>query len=126
MALWNEQVAVVTGGTRGIGRAIALGLAREGATVVACGRNKDKLDSLPAEAADLRCPGRVIPRVLDVNNAASIDQWFDAVASEFGRIDILVNNAGITRDGLMMNMTDEQFDEVLTTNLRSICWTTRA
>src|SRR5262249_1304545 len=83
-------------------------------------------DSLPAEAADMRCPGRIISRVLDVSNAAAVDQWFDGVASEFGRIDILVNNAGITRDGLMMNMTDEQFDDVLTTNLRSIFWATRA
>ncbi|NUQ47391.1 MAG: 3-oxoacyl-[acyl-carrier-protein] reductase [Phycisphaerae bacterium] len=122
----NEQVAVVTGGSRGIGRAISLALSREGATVVVCARNRDKLESLPAEAADRRCPGRIVPRALDVTDAAAIEPWFDALATEYGRVDILVNNAGITRDGLMMNMTDEQFDEVLTTNLRSIFWLTRA
>lgn len=126
MAILNEQVAVVTGGSRGIGRAISLALSREGATVVVCARNRDKLESLPAEAADRRCPGRIVPRALDVTDAAAIEPWFDALATEYGRVDILVNNAGITRDGLMMNMTDEQFDEVLTTNLRSIFWLTRA
>jgi len=126
MAFLTEQVAVVTGGSRGIGRASALALAREGASVIVCARSKDKLDTLPAEAADQRCPGRIIPRTLNVNESAAIDPWFDDLASEFGRLDILVNNAGITRDGLMMNMTDEQFDDVLTTNLRSIFWTTRA
>lgn len=126
MAILNEQVAVVTGGSRGIGRAISLALSREGATVVVCARNRDKLESLPAEAADRRCPGRIVPRALDVTDAAAIEPWFDELATEFGRTDILVNNAGITRDGLMMNMTDEQFDEVLTTNLRSIFWLTRA
>ena len=126
MAVLTEQVAIVTGGSRGIGRAVTLALAGEGATVIVCARDRSKLETLPAEAADRRCPGRIIPRTLDITDQASIDPWFDQVAAEFGRLDILVNNAGITRDGLMMNMTDQQFDEVLTTNLRSIFWATRA
>ncbi len=122
----TDRVAIVTGGSRGIGRAVSLALAREGATVVACARSGEKLTSLASEAADLRCPGKVLARVLDVNDAAAIDRWVDDVAAELGRIDILVNNAGITRDGLLMNMTDEQFDEVLTTNLRAVFWLIRA
>jgi 3-oxoacyl-[acyl-carrier protein] reductase len=126
MAELTDRVAVVTGGSRGIGRAISLGLARAGATVVACARNSERLGSLAAEAADARCLGKIIPRPLDVTDAAAIDKWIDEVASEQGRLDILINNAGITRDGLLMNMTDEQFDEVMTTNLRSVFWLSRA
>ncbi|MEE8169156.1 MAG: 3-oxoacyl-[acyl-carrier-protein] reductase [Phycisphaerae bacterium] len=122
----NEQVAVVSGGSRGIGRAIALAMAGQGATVIVCARNKERLSTLPAEAADHRCLGRVIPRILDVSQKDAIDPWFEEIAAEFGRVDILVNNAGVTRDGLMMNMTDDQFDDVLTTNLRSVFWMTRA
>lgn len=116
----------MTGGSRGIGRAICMALAKEGATVVACARNADRLSSLPAEASDMRYPGKVIPRPLDVTAVDKAEHWVDAVATDFGRLDILVNNAGITRDGLFMNMTDEQFDEVLNTNLRAVFQVTRA
>jgi 3-oxoacyl-[acyl-carrier protein] reductase len=126
MADLVDRVAIVTGGSRGIGRAITLMLAKEGATVVPCARNSERLSSLPAEAADMRYPGKIFPRTLDVTQAEKIDAWVDAVATDFGRLDILVNNAGITRDGLFMNMTDEQFDEVLGTNLRAVFQMTRA
>ncbi len=126
MADLIDRVAIVTGGSRGIGRATSLALAKAGATVVACARNAERLGSLSAVAADARCIGKIVPRALDVTDAAKVEKWIDDVATDLGRIDILVNNAGITRDGLLMNMTDEQFDEVLNTNLRSVFVMTRA
>src|SRR5262249_45206881 len=126
MAELQDQVAIVTGASRGIGRATGLALARLGATVVAAARSSERLTSLASEAADMRCSGRIVVRPLDVTDAATVEKWIDETATELGRIDILVNNAGITRDGLLMNMTDAQFDEVLTTNLRSVFWMTRA
>jgi len=126
MANLVDRVAIVTGGSRGIGRAISLSLAKEGCTVVASARNAERLGSLPAEAADARCTGKIIPRTLDVTDADIIEQWVDDIATEFGRLDILVNDAGITRDALIMNMTDEQFDEVMNTNLRGVFLLTRA
>jgi 3-oxoacyl-[acyl-carrier protein] reductase len=121
-----DRVAIVTGGSRGIGRAISLALAKGGATVVTCARNSERLGTLTAEAADMRCLGKIVARPLDVTDGARVEKWVDDVAADFGRVDILVNNAGITRDGLVMNMTDEQFDEVLSTNLRSVFLLTRA
>lgn len=126
MAELMDRVAIVTGGSRGIGRATSLALAREGATVIACARNAERLSTLPAEAADQRCIGKLVTRALDVRESNKVEKWVDEIASDFGRIDILVNNAGITRDGLVMNMTDEQFDDVVATNLRSVFQLTRA
>ena len=121
-----DRVAIVTGGSRGIGRAVSLTLAARGATVVACARNADRLASLASEAADRRCPGKIIARTLDVTAGEVVEQWVDDVAADFGRLDIVVNNAGITRDGLIMSMTDQQFDDVLATNLRGVFLMTRA
>lgn len=125
MADLVDRVAIVTGGSRGIGRAICLSLAREGATVVACARNAERLGSLPAEAADKKLIGKIVPRALDVSESEKIERWVDEVATDFGHIDVLVNNAGITEDGLVMNMTDEQFDRVMATNLRGVFLMTR-
>ncbi len=120
------KIAIVTGGSRGIGRAICLALAKRGATVVSCARTSAALDELRAEAQQRELSGVIDPRPLDVCDSTAIDALVEAVAGQYGRIDILVNNAGITRDGLLMNMDDEQFEEVLTTNLRSVFWLTRA
>jgi 3-oxoacyl-[acyl-carrier protein] reductase len=120
------QVAIVTGGSQGIGKAICLALARQGATVVACARNADKLKAVAEEAAGQGLPGKIHPYPLDVTQRAMIDKMVEDVVAQYSKIDVLVNNAGITRDGLMLNMEDEQFDAVLTTNLRSAFWTTRA
>lgn len=122
----KDQVALVTGGSRGIGRAIALALAERGCTVVACARNESALADLAEEAKKRELSGAIDPRRLDVTDRPAIDALVDAVAEQYGRIDVLVNNAGITRDGLAMSMDDDQFDEVLTTNLRSVFWLTRA
>ncbi len=120
MADLVDRVAIVSGGSRGIGRAVCMALAREGATVVTCARDAERLSSLPAEAADNKLMGKIVPRALDVTCSERIEKWVDDVATDFGRIDILVNNAGITDDGLLMNMTDRQFDNVLNTNLRGV------
>lgn len=125
MAGLVDRVAVVTGGSRGIGRAICMALAREGATVVACARDASRLSSLPSIAADQKLPGRIVTRTLDVTNCDDIEKWVDQVATDFGSIDVLVNNAGITDDGLIMNMTVEQFDRVIDTNLRGVFVMTR-
>jgi 3-oxoacyl-[acyl-carrier protein] reductase len=126
MADLVDKVAIVTGGSRGIGKATSLALAREGATVIACARNAERLSALSAEAADLRCLGKIVARTCDVTEGCKIEKWVDDIVADFGRLDILVNNAGITRDGLVMNMSDEQFDEVIDTNLRGVFVMTRA
>ncbi|GMU20286.1 MAG: beta-ketoacyl-ACP reductase [Phycisphaerae bacterium] len=126
MATLTDQIALVTGGSRGIGRGICLALAREGATVVAAARSEDRLSTLVEEVQQAKWPGRVVPRRLDVTDRTAIDPFVDGLAEEFKKIDVLVNNAGITRDGLLMSMDDEQFEDVLSANLRSVFWITRA
>ncbi len=119
------RVAVVTGGGRGIGRAVALRLAREGADVAISYRVDDASAEGAAEevrAAGVRC--EVFKG--DVAVQDDIKALFDGVADAFGRIDILVNNAGLTRDNLMMRMKEDEFDEVLRTNLKGTYLCTRA
>jgi 3-oxoacyl-[acyl-carrier protein] reductase len=122
----TKQVAIVTGGSRGIGRAICLTLAARGATVIATARDAAKLAAVAQESQAADAAGRIVPRTLDVADRSAIDPFIDSVIGEFQKIDILVNNAGITRDGLLMNMEDDQFEDVLTTNLRAVFWMTRA
>ncbi len=122
----KNRVAIVTGASQGIGHAICLDFAMHGAVVVACARSEDKLNDLAQEARQRELAGEIIPRKLDVTDRAAIDTLVESVAEERERIDILVNNAGITRDGLLMSMDDDQFDDVLTCNLRSAFWMTRA
>jgi 3-oxoacyl-[acyl-carrier protein] reductase len=116
----------VTGGSRGIGRAICLALCERGATVVACARTESALAELRDEAAKRELPGTIDARPVDVTSRSAIDTLVEDIATKYGHVDILVNNAGITKDGLLMNMEDDQFDDVLTTNLRSAFWLTRA
>ncbi|MCG3130555.1 MAG: 3-oxoacyl-[acyl-carrier-protein] reductase FabG [Phycisphaerae bacterium] len=122
----NGQVAIVTGASRGIGRGVCLSLAQRGATVVAAARTEAALQDLVEEARRRELPGRIDARPLDVTKRESIAPFVDAALEAHGRADILVNNAGITRDGLFLNMEDDQFDDVLTANLRSVFWLTRA
>jgi 3-oxoacyl-[acyl-carrier protein] reductase len=108
------RTAFVTGASRGIGRACALGLARAGARVVAAARDQAKLEEVAAEIRALG--GEVCTVPIDLASGDSIKAAFAAV-KEFGRIDILVNNAGITRDGLAVRMKKDDWDDVIATNL---------
>jgi 3-oxoacyl-[acyl-carrier protein] reductase len=121
-----DQVAIVTGGSKGIGRSICLELARLGARVRAAARTADLLEKLAEESRRRDLPGKIEPLVLDVTDAGAIEARIDEVVEQNGKIDILVNNAGITRDGLVMSMEDEQFEEVLRVNLISAFRMTRA
>ena len=120
----ENQVALVTGGSRGIGRAICEALAREGATVVAAARLIDTIHAWTA--ADAAFAARIKPLALDVTDRTACAAAVEQVVETHERLDVLVNNAGVTRDGLMMSMEDEQFDEVLDTNLRGAFWLMRA
>ena len=112
----NEQAAIVTGGSRGIGRAICEALARAGASVIAASRDIEKTRDWVRDDASLA--ERVTPVALDVTDPEAIERVIEETAERFGRLDILVNNAGITHDGLLMSMEDEHFDRVIDTNLR--------
>jgi len=109
------RVALVTGGSRGIGRAIALELARCGADVAVAARDAERVKGVVAEIA--AAGGRARPLALDVADADATTAAFKALLDETGRIDVLVNNAGITRDNLMLRMKAEEWDAVLATNL---------
>jgi 3-oxoacyl-[acyl-carrier protein] reductase len=112
----NGTIALVTGAAQGIGRDIALGLAKDGADVAICDVN---LESAQKTAGDIEAMGRK-SLALKANVAASADvtAMIDQVVEKFGRIDVLVNNAGITRDGLIIRMKDEDWDLVLSINLK--------
>jgi 3-oxoacyl-[acyl-carrier protein] reductase len=119
------QVAVVTGGGRGIGRAVALALAEAGADVaVAVSRD---VAAAEAVAEEVRALGRrALAQQTDVSNSEQAEALVARAVSELGRIDILVNNAGVTRDGLIMRMSDEDWDTVLDVNLKGAFNCTRA
>lgn len=123
MTLANE-IALVTGATRGIGRAIVHELARQGATVIGTATSEAGTQSI---AAELQSHGwRGAAKILNVADAASIEQVIEQIAGEFGPVSILVNNAGITRDNLLMRMKDEEWDEIIATNMTSVFRLSRA
>jgi len=111
------RVALITGASQGIGRACALALAREGATVAVAARNRDKLDELVAGIA--AAGGKSAAFVMDVADEEQVKSAIKLALAQFGKIDILVNNAGITRDQLVMRMKRADWDAVLNTNLTS-------
>src|SRR6188472_2289191 len=120
----EKRVAFVTGGSRGIGAAIAKRLARDGLHVAAAARNAEKLQQVCAEIKSEG--GSAEPVACDVADFKGLADAIDKVAESHGRLDVLVNNAGITRDGLFLRMEDADFDEVLNTNLKSAFVATRA
>ena len=117
MMKFEGKTAIVTGGSRGLGRAICLELARGGANVALCCAGNEAaaretvraVEELGAKALAVRC---------DVSDAARVDELVKAALEAFGRIDILVNNAGITRDNLLMRMSEADFDAVINANLK--------
>jgi 3-oxoacyl-[acyl-carrier protein] reductase len=116
---WQGKVALVTGGTRGIGRAIAAALAERGVQVTITGRDAHRV----AETArELSVSGKAV----DVSDRSAVDSAVKALAEERGRIDILVNNAGITRDNLLLRMKPEEWDAVMRTNLDGLYYCSQA
>ena len=111
-----EKVAIVTGSTRGIGQAIAEELARQGAKVVISGRNGERAQQVAAAIQE--AGGEAIAVQADVSHMADAQQLVKETLDRWGRIDILVNNAGITRDNLLLRMSEEEWDTVLQVNLK--------
>ena len=107
----------MTGASRGIGRAIAMRLASDGRYVVLVSRSVDALQAVCNEIVEKG--GRAEVRTCDIGDGDALTELIEDVASTHGRLDILVNNAGITRDGLVLRMTDADFDDVIRVNLRS-------
>lgn len=124
MSQLANQVAVVTGAGRGIGRAIALKFATEGADVVCVSRTAENSEKV---AAEVRALGRKAWAVaVDVSDSAAVNAAAEKILADAGKVDILVNNAGVTRDQLLMRMSDEDWDVVLKTNLKGAFNFTRA
>lgn len=124
MSQLTNQVAVVTGAGRGIGRAIALKFAAEGADVVCVSRTQENSEKV---AAEVRALGRKAWAVaLDVSDSAAVAAAAEQILKDAGKVDILVNNAGVTRDGLLMRMSEADWDTVLDTNLKGAFTVTKA
>jgi 3-oxoacyl-[acyl-carrier protein] reductase len=118
------KIALVTGASRGIGQACALALAREGATVIGTATSDKGAEAISAYLQAAGAKGRGMK--LNVTDAAEVDAVIAAIEKEFGTVTILVNNAGITRDNLLMRMKDEEWDEIMATNLTSVFRLSRA
>lgn len=125
MKALQDQVAVVTGASRGIGRAVALALAAEGAKVVVnYASSSGAADAVVAEVA--AAGGEALALQADVAQAEQVETLFKTVLDQWGRVDVLVNNAGITRDTLLMRMKNEEWQAVIDLNLTGVFFCTRA
>ena len=119
-----NQIAIVTGAGRGIGRGIALKFAAEGADIVCVSRTAESSEKI---AGEIRALGRrAWPHAVDVADAAAVTVASEKILEETGRVDILVNNAGVTRDGLLMRMSEADWDTVLDTNVKGAFLLTKA
>ncbi len=114
----HGELALITGASRGIGRAIAEMLGEQGATVVGTATSERGAESISAYLAAAGITGKGI--VLDVASRDSVDEVMKTVTAELGAVSILVNNAGITRDNLLMRMKDDEWDDIINTNLTSV------
>ena len=120
----GPRTAIVTGASRGIGAAAAEALAAQGRHVVCVARSAEKLDEVTGRITDAGGSAEAV--TCDISDGEQLAQMIERVAEDRGRLDILVNNAGIARDNLLMRMSDEEFDEVILTNLRSVFVACRA
>ena len=118
------QIALVTGATRGIGQGIALELGKQGATVIGTATTEKGAQTISGYLAAAGIKG--CGMALNVNDGAQVDQVLGEIRKQFGEISILVNNAGITRDNLLARMTDEEWDDIMATNLKSVFRLSRA
>lgn len=114
----NQQVALVTGASRGIGAAIAVALGKQGATVIGTATSTSGAEAITAALKAAGVNG--VGMALDVTQTEQVDAVLKQIATQFGDVSILVNNAGITKDTLLMRMKDEDWDAVLNTNLKSV------
>ncbi|MBP7073959.1 MAG: 3-oxoacyl-ACP reductase FabG [Rhabdochlamydiaceae bacterium] len=127
MKLLESKVALVTGGTAGIGKAIALAYAKEGASVVIFGTNCERALQVVQEMESQADAGqKFLFKLLDIADKKAVDLAISEVLAAMGTIDILVNNAGITADGLLMKMSEEDWDRVIAVNLKSVYNTCQA
>jgi 3-oxoacyl-[acyl-carrier protein] reductase len=118
MSALQGQIALVTGASRGIGQAIALEFARQGATVIGTATSTAGAQAIAANLAAVGGKGDGV--VMNVNDTAQVEAVLGDVQKRFGDIAILVNNAGITRDNLLLRMKDEEWDDIMSTNLKSV------
>ena len=124
MEQFDGKTALVTGAARGIGQAIALKLATEGANLALCDLNAEWLEETAGKVKELG--RRVECYSVDVSNGDAVNETVKAVEKDFAQIDVLVNNAGITKDGLLMRMSEEDWDAVLNVNLKGVFLFTKA
>lgn len=128
MQLLKGKIALITGGTAGIGKAIACLYAEHGADVVILGTNQERSEQAlkEIEACKADPQQRAACYLVDVSKTKQVDEIVEKILKEWGKIDILVNNAGITRDNLLMKMSEEDWDRVMEINLKSVYNTCRA
>ena len=122
--LLKDRVAIITGGARGIGRQIALSFAKEGADIALCDVNAE---ALAVTQKDIEAMGRkAVTGVVDVTKSDQVESFVQKTLDKFGKIDILVNNAGITKDGLLVRMSESDWDAVIAVNLKGAFNCTKA
>lgn len=122
--MFEGKTALVTGAARGIGQSIALKLAAEGADLALCDLNAEWLEETAGKVKELG--RRVECYSVDVSNGDAVNETVKAIEKDFGKIDVLINNAGITKDGLLMRMSEEDWDAVLNVNLKGVFLFTKA
>lgn len=120
---YTDKVALVSGAGRGIGREIALELAKAGCTVICVSRNESSCGSVAEEIR--ACGGKAESFAFDVSDSGQVKEKCTEILKKYGAVDILVNNAGITRDNLLMRMSDEEWNAVISTNLSSCFYLSR-
>lgn len=120
----KDKVTIITGSARGLGKSAAIIFAKEGSKVVVCDVNKEEVDKVVAEIKAAH--GEAIGFGTNVADRAQVDEMVKKVMETYGRVDVLINNAGITRDALLVKMTEEQWDAVINVNLKGVYNCTQA